>query len=70
MQAVGRTTFSLKTAKDGTCAFWFDATGGPVTLIASKDGTSRRPEGEHQGRRDDDGQLRAQGSLLTGRRPG
>jgi len=38
IQAVGKTTFTLKTAKDGTYAFWFDATGGPVTLIASKDG--------------------------------
>jgi len=31
-------TFTLKTPKDGTYALWAPAGGGPVTLIASKDG--------------------------------
>jgi N-acetylneuraminic acid mutarotase len=31
-------SFSLKTPKNGTYALWAPATGGPITVIASKDG--------------------------------
>ena len=39
IQASGRNyTFSLKTGRDGTYAFWAPPSGNPFTLIASKDG--------------------------------
>jgi N-acetylneuraminic acid mutarotase len=39
VQGTGKNfSFSLKTAKDGTYAFWAPSGGGPLTVIASKDG--------------------------------
>ena len=39
VQASGkRYTFSLKTGRDGTYAFWAPSSGNPYTIIASKDG--------------------------------
>ena len=39
VQASGKNfTFSLKTAKNGTYAFWAPASSNPFTIIASKDG--------------------------------
>jgi hypothetical protein len=38
VQATGKSyTFSLKTAKDGTYAFWAPGASNPFTIIASKD---------------------------------
>ena len=67
VQANGRDfTFSPRDLEGRHVRSWFDASGGPITGYRQQ---GRVPgadaEGEHQGRRDDDRQLRAQGSLLA-----